>query len=419
MANSVENKSDGPKKVAVACQGGGMHAAFAVGVLTEILTDVKNGELELVGISGTSAGALCALIVGYNLAPKAAKDTRQAVAGSVDDAIKNLRSFWEDFVAKDSVEIALNQFTYRAFQAEEQEFLGINAPTFGTLNPYGLFYKAFAGSLSHIGVRKEYFGLMDCLEKACPRFDDVDWTHATTRVLIGASEVVQGFETVFDSDVDKQTQLQDTGKQKKSSYWRQRLPLTLSGVAASGTLPLLSKAQHIVGSGDYWDGLYSQNPPVREFFDPPLDGSAAGSEKRLNKRDHLPDELWIIRINPQQWPYVPEKNKDIQDRQNELMGNLSLNKELDFIMTVNEWIEKYKGKGFADDQKPVTVRTIKMNQDIADSLSCSSKINRSLTFMKQLRDEGEKVARHWLKYERTTSEYPKDAGYDMPKSNDR
>ena len=31
-----------------------MHAAFAVGVLTEILTDVKNGELELVGISGTS-----------------------------------------------------------------------------------------------------------------------------------------------------------------------------------------------------------------------------------------------------------------------------------------------------------------------------------------------------------------------------
>ena len=122
---------------------------------------------------------------------------------------------------------------------------------------------------------------------------------------------------------------------------------------------------------------------------------------------------------PQQWPHVPEKNKDIQDRQNELMGNLSLNKELDFVMTVNEWIEKYRGQGFADDQKPVTVRTIKMNQDTADSLSCSSKINRSLTFMKQLRDEGEKVARHWLKYERTTSEYPEDAGYDKPKSNDR
>jgi len=410
MANSVENKSDGPKKVAVACQGGGMHAAFAVGVLTEILTDFKNGKLNLVGISGTSAGALCALIVGYNLAPKVTDGSRPAVAGSVDDAIKNLRCFWEEFVAKDGVEAALNEFTYQAFQAEERELLGINAPIFASLNPYGLFYRAFAAGLPLIGVRKEYFGLMDCLQKTCPRFDDVDWKNAPTRVLIGASEVVQGFETVFDSDVDKGTQLEDKGKHNKSSYWRQRLPLTLPGVAASGTLPYFSKAQHI-GSGYYWDGLYSQNPPVREFFDPPLDRSAAGSEKRLRKRDHLPEELWIIRINPQQWPHVPDTNKDIQDRQNELMGNLSLNKELDFVMTVNKWTEKYKGQGFADDQTPVTVRTIKMDKSTADSLSYSSKFNRSLTCMEKLRDEGEKVARHWLEKERTTSEYPKDAGY--------
>ena len=58
------------KKVAVACQGGGMHAAFEVGVLTEILEDVKAGKFELVGLSGTSAGALCALMVWYGLAPK-------------------------------------------------------------------------------------------------------------------------------------------------------------------------------------------------------------------------------------------------------------------------------------------------------------------------------------------------------------
>jgi NTE family protein len=57
-------------KVAVACQGGGMHAAFAVGVLTEILKDVDKKRFRLVGLSGTSAGALCALIVWYSLAPK-------------------------------------------------------------------------------------------------------------------------------------------------------------------------------------------------------------------------------------------------------------------------------------------------------------------------------------------------------------
>jgi NTE family protein len=50
-------------KVAVACQGGGMHGAFAVGVLTEILKDVGKERFRLVGLSGTSAGALCALIV--------------------------------------------------------------------------------------------------------------------------------------------------------------------------------------------------------------------------------------------------------------------------------------------------------------------------------------------------------------------
>ena len=71
-----------------------MHAAFEVGVLTEILKDVRdNGRFELVGLSGTSAGALCALMVWYGLAPKAGKP------GSADQAIECLNDFWEDFVA--------------------------------------------------------------------------------------------------------------------------------------------------------------------------------------------------------------------------------------------------------------------------------------------------------------------------------
>jgi NTE family protein len=51
--------------------GGGIHASFAVGVLCEILTDIqKQNRFELVGLSGTSAGALCTLMVWYGLAPK-------------------------------------------------------------------------------------------------------------------------------------------------------------------------------------------------------------------------------------------------------------------------------------------------------------------------------------------------------------
>lgn len=50
MVNSVR------KKVAIGCQGGGMHVAFAVGVLKAILerskTSGQETEFELVGLSG-------------------------------------------------------------------------------------------------------------------------------------------------------------------------------------------------------------------------------------------------------------------------------------------------------------------------------------------------------------------------------
>ena len=384
-------------KVAVACQGGGMHAAFEVGVLTEILKDVKGNQFELVGLSGTSAGALCVLMVWYGLAPKNGRD------GSVDEAIRGLERFWDDFVAKTDAETLLNRVTYETLKAEEEEILGVNAPVFASLNPYGAIYKVFADCLPSLGVRKQYFDLKDMLAKACPEFDRIEWPKVKTRVLIGASEVVNGFETVFDSDVKKRMQLENRGMQRvkkpkdRARYWRQRLPLSLPGVAASGTLPTLREAERVDG-GYYWDGLYSQNPPVREFL--------AGTEE-------VPDELWIVRINPQQWPHVPKSNKDIQDRQNELMGNLSLNKELDFIMTVNAWNEVYKGEKFAKDHKHVTVRTIKMEKKTADHLAYSSKFNRSHDFMEKLRDEGQRVAQRWLGEwkKKSVKEYPEDAAF--------
>ena len=399
---------DAPKKVAIGCQGGGMHAAFEIGVLTEILKDIRDTKrYELVGLSGTSAGALCALMVWYGLAPKAGKP------GSIDEAIDSLNDFWDAFVAGTGAETALNLLTYGAFWAEEKEIpvLGINAPILG-INPYGALFKAFAAGLPSLGVRRQYFDLEEMLAGACPDFDRIDWRGLSTRVLIGASEVVNGFETVFDSDVNKESQPENKGMQPvqkprdRAHYWRQRLPLSLSGVAASGTLPALREAEHIKPGGHFWDGLYSQNPPVREFFDPPVNGSSAGP-------DHVPDELWIVRINPQQWPEVPQSNKDIQDRQNELMGNLSLNKDLDFIMTVNAWNEKYRDQQFAKDHKHVTVRTIKMEKKTADGLSYSSKFDRSRAFMDQLRKEGRKVTRDWLdRWHKGKADcYPEDAAY--------
>ena len=44
-------------KIAIACQGGGSHTAFTAGVLKRILKE-KKGKFEIVGLSGTSGGAI-------------------------------------------------------------------------------------------------------------------------------------------------------------------------------------------------------------------------------------------------------------------------------------------------------------------------------------------------------------------------
>src|SRR5512135_1453092 len=96
-------------KVAVGCQGGGMHVAFGVGVLAEILKNIGEQKkhkgsgdqkrLELTGLSGTSAGALCALMAWYGLAPK-----KKGSPGSEQEAIDKLNGFWDSFVAKPGAE---------------------------------------------------------------------------------------------------------------------------------------------------------------------------------------------------------------------------------------------------------------------------------------------------------------------------
>jgi NTE family protein len=379
-------------KVAVACQGGGTHAAFEVGVLTEILKDIQErNRFELTGLSGTSAGALCALMVWYGLASKNGRP------GSARAATDKLNRFWDAFAATTPAEMMLNLFSFSALTAQEKEtpMLGLNAPVF-SLNPRGAISQAVTAGLPLLGVRKQYFDFADMLAEACPQFDGVDWPTLRTRLLLGASEIIDGVETVFDSDCNVESQGKKHVEASVAHRWRKRLPLTLRGAAASGTLPAVREAEEIDG-GYYWDGLYSQNPPVREFL--------AGV-----RREHVPDEIWIVRINPQQTAQQPKSNAEIRDRENELMGNLSLNKELDFILTVNDMIARFGG-GLAAEYKPVTVRTIKMKEETAAALRTASKFDRSRGFIDRLRKEGHAVAQDWLSRWPEVGHYPDDAAY--------
>jgi len=57
-------------KIAIACQGGGSQTAFTAGALKTLCEARIGQEFDVVGISGTSGGAVCARAV---LATKIAK----------------------------------------------------------------------------------------------------------------------------------------------------------------------------------------------------------------------------------------------------------------------------------------------------------------------------------------------------------
>ncbi|MCM8595607.1 patatin-like phospholipase family protein [Accumulibacter sp.] len=414
----------GTKKVAIACQGGGTHAAFTWGVLTTILEAKKRWDarpedgdtFDIVAISGTSAGALCALATWYGLAPNTADSSH----GTIDKAIERLNFLWTNFAATTPVETAHNQIvgTLLEWKSKGMPFPGSN--------PYGVTGDLGLAGLSMLGARRQYLEFPALLEALCPNFATIDWpglAKARRRVMVGAIEVLSGNFEVFDSDktLEQLGLLADerTAAQYENIRWRMRRAISLEGVAASGTLPGILPAQEIrdmvfptpeegrtvTRSGYYWDGLYSQNPPVRDLLD-----VGAGQEK--------PDEIWVVRINPQEFnpTWASIGLDDIRDRENDLAGNLSLNQELEHILTVNKWIEAYgNSHPPLNDRKVIQVRTIKMTRETAWGLRHTSKFDRSPGHLARLRDEGQMVASQWLADWRTLGKafasYPDDARY--------
>ncbi|HXE55867.1 MAG TPA: patatin-like phospholipase family protein [Tepidisphaeraceae bacterium] len=62
------------RKVAIACQGGGSQTAFTAGVLRALFENGATREYEVVSLSGTSGGAICAALAWYGLLTQAAGD---------------------------------------------------------------------------------------------------------------------------------------------------------------------------------------------------------------------------------------------------------------------------------------------------------------------------------------------------------
>lgn len=188
------------------------------------------------------------------------------------------------------------------------------------------------------------------------------------RLLLGAVDVRQGTFQAFDS-------------------WRNEI--TIDAAIASATLPSIFKAREVAGQF-YWDGLFSQNPPLRSFL-ADVPGVAA-----------KPDELWVVQINPQRVAAVPEAAEDIQDRHNELAGNLSLNQEIAMIETVNRWYATGRLGSAAAGYKPISLHRIPMDSHYLEreahvTLDAASKLERRPQFIQTLIQHGQAQVQHfWL-----------------------
>lgn len=104
----------------------------------------------------------------------------------------------------------------------------------------------------------------DLLRRMLEKHVNFHWANELVResspmLLIGAANVLSGEFKAFSSRRDR---------------------INADVILASAAIPTLFKAVRTDG-GVYWDGLFSQNPPVREL------------------PDAKPTEIWVIQINPE------------------------------------------------------------------------------------------------------------------------
>lgn len=255
------------KRINLALQGGGSHGAFTWGVLDALLEDER---IELEGISGTSAGAMNAVVLADGLAE-----------GGREGARKALARFW-------SAVGALNMLN--PLQRTPFDVL-FGGGQLGGLpgNPWA---EAFARVWSpyqfnplDINPLREFLKSQIDFERVA-QCREVKVFVAATRVRSGKVEIFSGTR------------------------------VTASAVMASCCLPMLFRAVEIEDDF-YWDGGYSGNPALHPLI------------YRCESRD-----LLLVQINPIRREAVPQTSRAIMDRINEITFNASLLAEMraiDFV----------------------------------------------------------------------------------------
>jgi NTE family protein len=309
-------------RVGIACQGGGSHTAFTAGVLEGLLESLP-GDVEVAGLSGTSGGAICASLAWSGL-----------VQNDPKGAIRKLRSFWHATAARDPVDQFVNQALMGLINLRDV----VSIPE---ISPYYLPTWGEEKFRDILNAHFDFEALRGLARKP-----------GAPVLMIGAVEVLGGHFELFSGE-----------------------ELSADCLLASSAIPDLYRAVVVPGRGTFWDGLFSQNPPIHDLA------------------RHEIDELWVIQINSSTSATVPTEAHEIFDRRNQLSGNLSMEQELGFIKTFNRAI----AKGTIKDPRyrPIRVSRIALDRD----LGYRSKLDRRPELLEELMDYG-RTRWRWFARER-------------------
>ncbi|MDV7213598.1 patatin-like phospholipase family protein [Azotobacter beijerinckii] len=475
------------KGIAIACQGGGAHAAYTGGVTSVLLDRILSPQsldedpLKWVGISGTSGGGITALVAWYC-----------ALFTSPKQVNESLGCLWEYNVAKRPGEIWSNMVGVWTLDWLQFDF---------QLNPYiaplhhinVLLTKAWpvaANSYFPLAalIRPDYFRIESLIKKCVNKeafehiaylgcflsvYDKINaWQAAGHRdkILGGCGLRADGsplpsrlqYQKDFRDDLfsclakrenlDKVAQQNENGLLAKAlrKHWKEPVETTVRKIEQHGSLdeadletiklcvkalrdalPVLLLGAVDVGTGEfvafsskrapknrgitldavrasaaipwifqgvkvaepypphkdmhvYWDGLFSQNPPISDFY------TDADSDVK-------PDEIWIAQVNPQR-SETKDLCKRLWDRRNELNGNLSLNQEIAAMAAINARIN---GNISSGKDKRVQILRVAMDSNwletkLVRSLGPSSKVDRSRKLKENLFQHGEDQAKAFL-----------------------
>ena len=323
------DKPPKPKRINLALQGGGAHGAFTWGVLDHLLED---GRLTVEGISGTSAGAVNAVMLADGLK-----------RGGPDEARKRLADFWRAASLGGDLPPLQRAVADRLFTL----LPGEGSPTFGWLSAWSQYLSSYDLNPLNINPLKELI----------ERFVDFDALRADARqIFIAATNVQTGRLHIFPHE-----------------------KISAEAVMASACLPAVFRAVEIDGV-PYWDGGYLGNPVLYPFF------------RSTDTEDVIIVQInpLVRKKIPHSTRDIMGRVSEITFN-SALMAEL---RAIEFVNRLIDQGRIPHGKG-SNEYRRINVHRIVL-EGLGERLSSSSKLRNDFESLELLRKVGQRAARRFL-----------------------